>query len=192
MSMEYGTRSLNFTPIVSEPAGSLPQYGETVNLGGLNKVGVNPVFIEAKAAGDDMTKAHVIKFKEVQLPTTVTSLPKAAAAVVFGSTLTEDGDLISSRDDAAPYGALDFITPNLDEDTGKETYTARFYPKAKAMRQGVEFNTFGGDSISLVHRNLQVTGVVCYDGHWEHESKDFDTQAEAEAWIKTKLTGAAG
>ena len=191
--MEYGTRKLDFTPFTKEnpePVNALPNYGETINLGGLNKVGVNPSYNEAKGFGDDATKVYVAKFKECLMPTSVTTLPKDAAAIVFGATSTEDGGLIFTKDDRAPYGALTFITPEVD-DQNKETFTARFYPKAKAVRQGMEFAS-NGDSINLVYRNLQFTAVACNDGSWEHESPAFETEAEAEAWITEKLNGAVG
>lgn len=199
--MDYGAKYIRWAPFAEadpEPAGKLPNYGESVTLGALNKLTETPSFNEAKGYGDNALKVYVNKFKEATLAIETTEVPRDSMAQVCGTTLEEDkvqpemesGTRKNMRfrdSDKTPYGGLGcYINKILDD--GRDVCVGIFYPKTKAMLQGVEYNT-NGENITLSTSKLQFTASSCASGDWKIESDYFDTEDDAQAWVDGMLDG---
>lgn len=190
--MDYGAMYIKWAPFAaenSEPAGKLPSYGTAVSLGPLNKITDNPSFNEAKGYGDNALQVYVNKFKETVLAVETTELPRDTMSAVSGTTI-ETGTHKNMRfrnTDKAPYGGLGFIV-NLLLTGNRDICRGVFYPKVKAMLQGTEYNT-NGENITLSTKKLQFTGSACASGDWRIESPDFETEAEAKAWVDGMFAG---
>mgnify|MGYP000246956793 CR=1 FL=1 len=193
--MEYGAKHIRWAPIAAEPAKVLPTYGPAVTLGELNQVADNPSYVEAKAAGDNnATARHVKKFQQATVDVTVLDILNEVATNIFGAKIDETPakDLHFNISDKPPYGGAAFYTENLM--AGNQVkYQGIFYPKMKAAMQGKTYDTTG-DSITLANSKVQFTAIACNNGDWKVESPFFDTEAEAETWVDTKLptAGSAG
>ena len=189
--MRYGAKMLQWAPITEEAADALPSYGTPVNLGALNKVTDSPVFNEAKGHGDNALTVHVNEFKECGIDAEVNELSNENAAAVFGAALDAEGegDLAFGVEDNAPYGGLAFFINKMLKGN-KKVYQGIFYPKVKAAMQGEEYST-KGDSIVLANDKIHFLAAAPNAGKWKYKSKDFDTEAEAIAWVNGKVKAAA-
>lgn len=192
--MDYGAKYIKWAPFAAEnpePAGKLPSYGTAVSLGPLNKVSDTPAFNEGKGYGDNALQVYVNKFKETVLAVETTEVPREAMSAVSGTTIeTGEHKNMRFRDaDKAPYGGLGFFV-NLLLTGNRDVCKGVFYPKVKAMLQGVEYNT-NGENITLSTSKLQFTGAACASGDWKIESELFDTEEEAQAWVDGMFTGAS-
>lgn len=187
--MKYGAKKPRWGKIASEPATSRPTYEAAKVLGALIKVTETPSMNEAKGYGDNALKVFVSEFKECVLATEVTELPAEQMAAMTGATLAESGDLSFGAEDAPPYGGYAFYI-NKMLDNGDKVYQGVFYPKVKAVVQGDEYST-KGDSITLTSSKLQMMASACNSGDWKVLSKDFPTEAEADAWCDQQFTGAS-
>lgn len=190
--MDYGAKYIRWAPFAEtnpEPDGQLPDYGEAVSLGSLNKVAETPSFNEAKGYGDNSLKVYVNKFKEATLAVEVTEIPGDAMSAVSGSEIEsgEKKNMWFGDNDKPPYGGLGFYV-NMLLDDGRDVCRGLFYPKVKAMLQGGEYNT-NGDNITLSTGKLQFTASSCKLGKWRCYSVDFETEAEAQAWVDGMFTG---
>lgn len=190
--MDYGAKYIRWAPFAEtnpEPDGQLPDYGEAVSLGSLNKVTETPAFNEAKGYGDNSLKVYVNKFKEATLAVEVTEIPRDAMSAVSGSEIEtgEKKNMWFGDNDKPPYGGLSFYV-NMLLDDGRDVCRGLFYPKVKAMLQGGEYNT-NGDNITLSTGKLQFTASSCKLGKWRCYSVDFETEDEAKAWVDGMFTG---
>lgn len=199
--MDYGAKYIRWAPFAAEdpePAGKLPNYGEAVTLGSLNKLSETPSFNEAKGYGDNVLKVYVNKFKEAALAVEVTEVPRDTMSQVCGTTLVADKVQSEQADkqrqnmrfrdsDKTPYGGLAFYINKILDD-GRDVCVGVYYPKTKAMLQGVEYNTNGGN-ITLTNSKLQFTASACNSGDWKIESDFFDSEDDAQAWVDGMLDG---
>lgn len=192
--MDYGAKYIRWAPFAAEnpePAGKLPSYGTAVSLGALNKVSDTPSFNEAKGYGDNVLKVHAVRFKEAVIAVEVTEVPRDAMSAVSGAEVEtgEHKNMWFGDSDKPPYGGLGFYV-NVLLDDGSDVCRGVFFPKVKAMLQGTEYNT-NGESITLAAGKLQFTASSCAAGKWRCYSEDFETEAEAEAWVDGMFTGAS-
>lgn len=187
--MKYGAKKPRWGKITAEPAGARPTYEAAQVLGALIKVTESPTFNEAKGYGDNMLKVYVNEFKECGLATEVTELPAEQLAAIVGATVAESGDLSFGAEDAPPYGGYAFYINKMLDD-GSKVYQGVYYPKTKAVVQGDEYST-KGDSITLASSKLQMMASACNSGEWKVMSKDFTTEAEADAWCDAQFTANA-
>lgn len=203
--MNYGAKYIRWAPFKTgaeggaEPAGKLPVYGEAVTLGKLNKLTENPSFNEAKGYGSNSLAVYLNKFKEATLSVETTEVPRSSMSAVCGTTLEDDqlqpaGGSPSKRQnmrfrdsDKAPYGGLAcYVNKILDD--GRDVCVGIYYPKTKAMLQGVEYNT-NGENITLSTSKLQFTASSCGSADWKIESDYFDNEDDAQAWVDGMLDG---
>ena len=110
-------------------------------------------------------------------------------AAIVGATVAESGDLSFGAEDAPPYGGYAFYI-NKMLDNGNKVYQGVYYPKTKAVIQGDEYST-KGDSITLASSKLQMMASACNSGEWKVMSKDFTSEAEADAWCDAQFTANA-
>lgn len=194
--MDYGAKMLMWAPFAkenAEMAGKLPKYGEAMNVGALNKVSDAPAFNEAKGYGDNRLVVYVNKFKEDVVSVEVTEILRAVMSAISGSQIEEGvhKNMRFRTTDVPPYGGLGFyVTRALDD--GRTVYMGVFFPKVKAMLQGVEYNT-DGENITLSTQKLQFTASAVRTNDWKIESEYFDAtdegEAQVEAWVNGMFTG---
>lgn len=191
--MDYGAKGIMWAPFVKEnpeEPGNLPKYdGPAENLGALNKVSDAPAFNEAKGYGDNRLVVYVNKFKEDVVSVEITSIPRGLMGKIAGTTI-EEGTHKNMRfrtTDVPPYGGLGFFV-NKALDDSRTVYMGVFFPKVKAMIQGVEYNT-DGENITLATEKLQFTAAAVKSNDWKIESEHFETEEEVTAWVAGMFDG---
>lgn len=185
----YGAKHLQWAPFKETGADdnpkAFPLYGTPVNLGPLVAVTDNITSAEAKNYGDNGLEDYANEFQEVGVDIEVTELPIDAAVPLFGASLDETSkDLEYGAEDAAPYGGLAFYVNKMIK--GKKGYQGIYYPKLKASRQGATYNT-KAQSITFANSKLKMTGSASAKGKYQVMSPILATEAEAEAWVDTKI-----
>ena len=182
--MKYGAKYLQYATFKdgTEPAAALPTYGTPASLGGLVKVTDAPTYNTAKAYADNALAEDVSEFKEGTLDAEISELSNANASAIFGATNTTD--LEFGGDDTAPFCGVGFYVNKMESNVKK--YQGVYYPKVKAIVQGEDFAT-KGDSITLVSGKLKFTVYNPNYGKWKIKSEDFETEAEAKAWVDAKI-----
>lgn len=144
---------------------------------------VTPNFNTLSYAGDDEIQKEKHKFKDATFTAKVTKLPIAAASVMFGHTVS-GLEIKYNTDDESNYVGYGFTTTVVN-DAADDTYKAIVIPKVKFMDTAETFAT-NGDSITVNADAIEGKALVNLDGDWLIE-KEFDTFAEAEAYVKVTL-----
>lgn len=184
--MKYGARYIRWAPVKSTSENALPTYGDSISLGGLQKVSDNPSYSEAKGFEDDALAIHVSEFKECTVDVEIGELENATAAAVLGAKLeTEGEDLRFGSDDNASDGGLAFVICKILKGNLKR-YQGIFYPTLKAAMQGEEYSG-KGESIALTNSKLHFLARPAENGTWKVKSKDFDKVEDAIAWVDKNL-----
>ena len=191
--MKYGAKYIRWAMMrVENPGeGTGPTYMGSISLGGLQKVTDSPSYNEAKGYEDDGLAVHVNEFNECSVDVEIGDLANEVAAAVLGAELQEGEDLRFRAADNAAEGGLAFYISKMKKGNIK-SYQGIFYPTLKAAMQGQEYTGKAG-SITLANDKLHFLARACdgYDGAWKIQSKDFETEAEAKAWVDEKLPAEA-
>lgn len=185
----FGARYIQFAPFSGEePADALPTYGSAVNFGKLVKSELAVTMASGKIYGDDVLDESVDEFISASLSVETTDLTLENEAVIYGSTISEDGnELVDSTEDTIPYGGLTYIKVLMRK--GKKVFRAYFLPKAKAAFSTDTANT-KTDSITMASSPISFTIFEPNIGEWRYR-KEFNTFAEAKAWCDGKFKKAA-
>lgn len=143
---KYGALYLKWAPFAAaspdEDAAKLPKYGAAVSLGSLISVDDTVNAQSAEISGDDVVEDRIDEVTDYSLAVGITELENAVASAVLGADLDDDsGDLSYGFDDEAPQGGLGLVSKRRFK--GKTFYKGIFYPKLRAVRQGVTYNTKG-------------------------------------------------
>ena len=180
----YGAKKPRWGAIQSDTdASAYPTYGAAASLGPLVAVTDAISYAEANNYGDNELQETAREFQSMTVDLEVTELPAEQSAAVFGANLTEEGDLEFGGEDDAPWGGLAFYTNKQVKTDGvqKKFFQGIFYPKVKGSRQGATYNT-KGQSITFANGKAHFVGTTCAKGKHQVFSKNFETEAEAEAW----------
>lgn len=189
---KYGALHLKWAPFADsspdEDAAKLPKYDAAMTLGSLISVADSVNTQSAQISGDDVVEDRIDEVSDFSLSVQITELENAVASPLLGATLSSDGDLEYGFDDEAPQGGLGLVSKRRFK--GKTFFKGIFYPKVQAVRQGVTYNT-KGSSITLSGDDLQFNGTAPACRKAKIESKAFDTEAAASAWVDGKFTESA-
>lgn len=191
--MEYTVEYSMWAPFAEtnpEPADELPNYGDVIDLGELNKFQFAPTMNEAKAYGNSVLARYLALFKEGTANVTLLDVSNENKAAVLGATVAEDGTLTCSVNDKPPYGGFGCIAGTLLAGN-KQGYYGMFLPKIKATIQGKELNT-NGENLALTPETLAFTYSAAKNGVHFVQSAYFDTPAEAKAWVAQQFVKASG
>lgn len=188
----YGAKCPMFAPFATETQESTtayPTYGSSVTLAELVQLVDAPNFIDVKLYGDDRLVENVVEFKDGTADVEITEMSGANAKIVFGAksptgSSGTESDVMYGADDVAPFGGFAFYVSKLINNVRK--YQGIYYPKVKAVPQGVTYDT-KGDNITFATSKLRFNLYAPAYGKWKVESGDLDTEAAAEAWVKAKL-----
>ena len=190
---QYGAAYLQWAPFAesnSEPDDALPNYGEPMNLGPLNKVTDAPAFSEVTADGDNRTQDSLAEFTGGTVDVNVTELENSVAAAVFGAKQdTQTKDLIFGLDDEPPYGGLAFYVSKVKGT--KKFFQGIYYPKVKATPQGGEYATKAKSGVTLTGGKIHFNWEAPKFGKYLYKSEPMDTEAAAKAWVDGKIKAAA-
>ena len=147
----------------------------------------DPVILYA----DDGAAESMAGFSSGTLTLTIDNLSIADAALIFGiaadTITTPDGTGIAFDDDAnPPYLGYGIIVPKIKG--GVRRWMAIFLPKIKFTLPGDSFQT-KGETVSF--GTSELTATVVRDDTTKHQWRylaDFASEANAESWIKSKLS----
>lgn len=170
---------------------SFPAYDEALDMGPLVSVADTITYASARNYGDNMLQESVDEFQEIGVTAGMTEMPIATAGAVYGATLSTSGGIGYGAEDEAPEGGLGFYTTKLVKNASgvqKKSYQGVFYPVLKGNRQGATYNT-KGQSITFANGQANFTGTAEENGFFQVFSKNFDTEAEAKAWVDKMLKG---
>lgn len=104
-------------------------------------------------------------------------------AEVTGAKLGEDGDLVNTGDDVAPYLRFGFLIRRYK--SNKSQYRGIVFPKLKFDPLPDDYETKGQ---TIVFKTISLTAKFVKNalGQWRIKSKWTD-EPEAETWLKAKL-----
>lgn len=195
---KFGARYLQWAPFAAVEAdvddAAFPKYGKPMNLGPLVAVTDTINVVEAENHGDDELQEYASEFQKLTVDVEITELPQEVAAVLYGAEIGADGgDLELGNGDDAPWGGLAFYTSKQTNVGGvqKKFFEGVYYPKLKASVQGATYNT-KGQSITFANGKVHFTGTTCAKGKYKVLSKNFETAAEAKAWVDAKIAEYTG
>lgn len=178
-----GVRYARWAKQTAEPDNALPQYGDVRSLGALVSVQDTPNYNDVKQYGDDRAVNVLADIRDCDLDCEVTELEIEIAAELYGETF-ESGDptgvKTSSANDNPPYGGFGFIRATYADDA--YGYIGVYYPKVKAVPQGMSFQT-KGETIAFVGDKFRFKAVACKSGVWKMESEPFATDDAAKSWV---------
>lgn len=188
---KYGARYSRWAPWAKDfedtEVNQLPKYGTVVNVGQLNKVNESLNFNEGSLPGDDQIVLYEKLFKAGTMDVESVYLAVKDAAAMLGASCDDASGLAHGDDDKPPYGGYGFITHHVSK---KKTYfQAIFYPKVKATPTAETYET-RGDNINFATDKMpfHIESPVCRK---YKVIKDFDTEAEASAYIDALFAGTA-
>lgn len=184
----YGAKYLQWAQFAATDADTsaeaYPKYQDAMNMGPLVLVTDTVTSSEARNYGDDDLQEFVTEFQELGVDVEVTELPVDVAAALYGAVKDESGNLEFGSEDSSPYGGLAFYTSKISNVNGTQSkyYQGVFYPKVKAARQGNTYST-KGQSIAFANGKAHFVGSSSMNGKYQVMSKNFETEAEAKAWV---------
>lgn len=164
-----------------DESGDKPKYSKGFQVGEGMTVQIQPQYAEGSVYGDNRRVRHKKRFKNANVTLGVTTLPKEAQTVMFGRTEGTEGEIVSSNKDESQYVGLGLYATEEDS-AGSKKFTAVWLFKTKFDDPGDDFET-EGENIVFKTPSLSGTAETLANGEWRTK-KQFDTEAEAVAWIK--------
>lgn len=185
----FGAKYLKYARIAKEESGKLPTYeqGKAQVLGALVKADLTVNNANGELYADDKLTERMEEFANGSLAVEIDELEDETAVLIFGATLTEDGEKVDSTKDTIPNGGLCYYKSLLKN--GKKFYRAYFYPKTKAV-MGNDSAATKTSSITFATTPINFTVMEPETGQWRY-TKKCDTEEEAIAWINNKLSNAS-
>lgn len=181
VKVPIGMRSSYWWPIIAEPAGQHPTYGNKVDMGAAEKGTVTINTSVMDYYGDDISLIHDEAYvnHQVDAETTLNDLEQNAA--FYGHSYA-DGVETSGSEDVTGLGAYGFIEPMIRRDKSR-VYRATFLykntPMASAERQEAETKA---TQITPKNYVFSLYGMADNAGAWRAR-EDFNTEADAEAFL---------
>lgn len=152
-----------------------------------------PEYNNAELYANDTLAESDYSFKKGTLSLTVADDNDKLCAELFGNTITEDGEVTSTIEDAIPEFAYGHIIPKIVD--GARKYKVEFFPRVKFTKIQSD-NKTRGESMEFSTTSLEGTvypldtalnGMTA--GTWE-KHQTFATLAEAETYLDKLLTPA--
>lgn len=146
---------------------------------------ITPNYAEASLYGDDMQVEYEKAFTNAGISLGTTSTPIQAASTMFGHTvdLTKN-KVIYKATDEANYVGVGVIAPEKVD--GENKFVALVVLSAK-FADSAESYTTKGDQLAFNTPTIEGSAVAANDdGEWKI-TEVFDTEAEAEAFVKEYL-----
>ena len=156
-----GARYICFAPFSGEePAAALPKYGQKINFGKLVKAELTVTMASGKIYGDDVLDESIDEFISAALAIETTDLTLEHEAVLFGSTMEEEGNELSdSIEDTIPYGGIVYIKRNSERTFSRKPRLRLVRTARTRKRNPSQWRRHRPPSRFL--RRTQETGVPC-------------------------------
>lgn len=182
---KMGLKYMAWNEIDTETDNAIPIYKSAggVVLGRMVSLNVAISNSEGELYADDMLAEYASEFSSADLTAEVDNISLANQAKLYGATYSTDGEFSADPDDNAPYGGVGGY--QVLQISGSKKYRAWFYPKAKAAMPDFD-GTTKGNSISFGTQPIKMKVAAPKYGPWYY-AKEFDTEADAKAYINTKL-----
>lgn len=159
-------------------------YETGMNLGEGVSTEVTPAYAEGSLYGDNAQVEAVKEFTSADVTIGVTRVPAAAIPIMFGHTIGSDGVETSNANDSAGYFGYGFIVKKIE--SGVFKFQGCVLLKVQGTEGTESFQT-KGDSVTFQTPSISGKAMAVANGDWRKKSGDFDTEADALAWIKTIL-----
>lgn len=160
------------------------KYSNAFKCGKAVSTSVTPAYNEASLYGDDQEIENVKEFKNASVSVGTDRLPIQASKILFGHSVTEDGEENNNIEDSANYAGYGFVTSEkLD---GNTKFRACILLKV-LFSEGEESFETKGDSIAFKTPTISGTATAVENGDWRKKSPYFDTKSEADQWIQEQL-----
>ena len=131
---------------------------------------VTPNFNEGSLSADNQVQEKIAEFKDAAVAVGTDRVPVDMAEMIFGHKMDAEGSETAKVGDIAPYVG----------------YRACILLKVK-FREGEESYETKGESIVLKGSSLSGTAIGNSKGEWRKKSPKFDTEEEADEWIRKIL-----
>lgn len=158
------------------------KYSDGFKCGKAMSVNITPNYNEAKLHADNQLSEYIKEFKDGTMVLGTDRLPREADRVCFGHETTEDGVTYKTGDSANYVGTGFCVDEMLD---GVKKYVATVIYKVK-FGEGAEDYTTRGENIEFKTPSISGTISGLSSTEWR-EKKVFDTEEEAETWVKKVL-----
>ncbi len=166
---------------------------ETETYSGAKKCGkamstsVTPNFNEGSLSADNQVQEKISEFKDAAVTVGTDRVPVDMAEMIFGHKIDAEGAETDRAGDIAPYVGYGFIVEELTDSI--RSYRACVLLKVK-FKEGEETYETKGESIVLKGSSLSGAAIGNSRGEWRKKSPRFDTEAEADEWIRKILVPA--
>lgn len=158
------------------------QYESGFRCGKAMSTNITPNYNEGKLYADNQLSESVKEFKDGTMTLGTDRLPKIAESVCFGHKTSENG-VVYKTDDGANYVGVGFYVDEILD--GVKKYSAIVVYKVKFSEGAEEYKT-KGESIEFKTPALNGTIAGLSSGEWK-EKEIFDTEAEADEWLRSVL-----
>lgn len=148
---------------------------------------VTPNFNEGSLSADNQVQEKIAEFKDAAVAVGTDRVPVDMAEMIFGHKMDAEGSETAKVGDIAPYVGYGFIVQEVTD--GMHSYRACILLKVK-FREGEESYETKGGSIVLKGSSLSGTAIGNSKGEWRKKSPKFDTEEEADEWIRKILAPA--
>lgn len=160
------------------------RYTDGFKCGKAISTSITPNYNETSLYADNQQTENVTEFKNASVSLGVDRMPMQAANVVFGHTVSSEGEIVSKTGDSANYVGYGFVTAEMLD--GVKRYQACLIRKVK-FKEGEESYDTKGDSIVFKTPTLSGTAMGTSKTDWRKKSPYFYTEEEADEWIKVQL-----
>lgn len=179
-------------PYIAELADEAAKvYKNGFRCGKAMTLNVTPNYNEGSLYANNQLAEYIKEFKDGTMTLGTSTLPKEAGQVCFGHEIDESSGMVTYKTtDEAKYVGVGFIVSEVVDNVKK--YVATIVYKVKFSEAATDFST-KGENIEFKTPSLEGKIAGLSSGEWK-ATIPFDTETEAEDWIKTTLgiTDAAG
>jgi hypothetical protein len=182
----FGAKYPHFSKIKTEPEDALPTYDTPVRVGRLVKADLTVNLASGKLYADDELAESVDEFSSGSIAMETDDMEDDVAAEVYGCEV-KDQEVSYKAGDAAPLGGLAYYKVLMRK--GVKLFKGYFYPRVKAVL-GNDSAATKADSITFGTNSTTFTVFRCNSDEWRI-TKEFETETEAQTWVKEKLAAKA-
>lgn len=188
VKVKLGMRRSYFAPIVSEPANAHPVYGPVLDMGEAVLGHLAVTYSSGDVFGDDRGKLHIELFVSYQLDAETTCDDLELSAAVYGRRYV-DGMETSHIDDTPPCGGYGYIEPFIRADKSVVYRAVALYKLAAMPAQEKDDSDTRKNDFNPTMNAVSYSGAADASGAWR-DRKEFDSEAEADAWLMSVFGGA--
>lgn len=175
--------------LLTEGADGTPSYGGAKSFGKAVSAKVDVSTNDATLYADDVLAESDSSFQSAKVTLGVADDDITVFAEILGHKVADSGgEMVRSADDAAPWIGLGRVVTKVKD--GKRQYKGEFIYKCKFSEPSQEDET-KGESVDFSTPEIEGIAAALANGDWS-AAQTFDTKEAAVAWVKGKLTKAAG